>query len=145
MRRLVFALLFGLVLVPLPVHAQSVTLTVCNMGKVDIDVFVSLSNSHIRPATCVAVAESSGAMEPAYVGLAFTDARGQWGAARRFDGVPYMGVKNFPVATIHAQPRFNNRFSSASCPVDFARCLLALARPAEDPAGGSAVALKLRP
>ena len=24
------------------------------MGKVDIDVFVSLSNSHIRPATCLA-------------------------------------------------------------------------------------------
>lgn len=36
--------------------------------------FVSPSNSHIRPATCVVVAESSGAMEPAYVGLAFADA-----------------------------------------------------------------------
>jgi hypothetical protein len=99
MRRVVFALLFGLVLVPLPLHAQSVTLTVCNMGKMDIDVLVSPSNSNIRPANCVVVAKSSGAMEPAYVGLAFADARGQWGAARRFDGVPTMGVKNFPVAT----------------------------------------------
>lgn len=102
MGRLVFALLFGLVLVPLPLHARSVTLTVCNMGKVDIDVFVSPAgnafSSHIRPATCAVVAESAGATEPAYVGLAFTDSRGQWGAARRFDGVPYMGVKNFPLA-----------------------------------------------
>jgi hypothetical protein len=97
MRRLVFALLCGLVLVPLPVHAQgSVTLTVCNTGTVDIDVFVSSPpgsafSSHIRPAACAAVAESAGGTQPAYVGLAFTDSRGQWGAARRFDGVPYMG------------------------------------------------------
>ena len=97
MRRLLFALLFGLV--PLPLHAQSVTLSVCNVGKVDIDVFVSLSNSHIRPATCAVVAKSAGAMEPAYVGLAFADSRGQWGAARRFDGVPYMGVKGLPLVT----------------------------------------------
>ena len=99
MRRLAFALLFGLVLVPLPVHAQSVTLTACNMGKVDIDVFVALSSSHIRPATCAVVASTSGPMEPAYLGLAFTDSRGQYGAARRFDGVPYMGVKELPLAT----------------------------------------------
>ena len=102
MRRLVFALMSGLVFVPFPLHAQTVTLTVCNMGKVDIDVFVSPAgsafSSNVRPATCAAVAQSSGVMQPAHVGLAFTDSRGQWGAARRFDGVPYMGVKNFPVA-----------------------------------------------
>ena len=97
MRRLVFALLCGLVLVPLPVHAQgSVTLTVCNTGTVDIDVFVSGTGTHIRPATCVAVAQAAGATQPAYIGIAFTDSRGQWGTARRFDGVPYMGVKGLP-------------------------------------------------
>ncbi len=99
MRRLVCALLLGLVFVPFPLHAQTVTLTVCNMGKVDIDVFVSQAGTHIRPATCVPVAKSAGAMEPAFVGLAFADAQGQLGAARRFDGVPSMGTKNFPVAT----------------------------------------------
>ena len=78
MRRLVFALLLGLVFVPFPLHAQTVTLTVCNMGKVDIDVFVSQAGTHIRPATCTVVAASSGAMEPAYVGLAFADARASW-------------------------------------------------------------------
>jgi hypothetical protein len=42
MRRLVLALLSGLVLPPLPVQAQgSVTLTVCNAGKVAIDVLLS--------------------------------------------------------------------------------------------------------
>ena len=104
MRRLAFALLFGVALIPVPVHAQgSVTLNVCNTGAVDIDVFVSpagnVFSSHIRPATCAVVAESEGGTEPAYVGLAFTDAKGQWGAARRFNGVPYMGVKELPFAT----------------------------------------------
>jgi hypothetical protein len=99
MRSLVFPLLFGLVLVPAPVQAQSVTLTVCNIGKVDIDVFIAMSSSHIRPANCAVVARTSGSMEPAYVGLAFTDAQGQLRTARRFDRVPSMGDKNFPVAT----------------------------------------------
>jgi hypothetical protein len=95
MRRLVLALLCGFILLPLPVHAQgSVTLTVCNTGTVDIDVFVSATGTHIRPATCVDVAKAAGATQPTYVGLAFTDSRGQWGVARRFDGVPYMGGSN---------------------------------------------------
>ena len=102
MRRLLFALLLGLV--PLPVHAQgSVTLNVCNMGAVDIDVFVSpagnVFTSHIRPATCAVVAESDGGTEPAYVGLAFADAKGQWGAARRLSTFPTMGVKDIPLVT----------------------------------------------
>ena len=104
MRRLVFALLLGLVVPPVPVYAQgSVTLTVCNTGAVDIDVLVSPAgsafSSHIRPTTCAVVAESEGATEQAYLGLAFTDSRGQWGAARRFDDVPYMGVRELPLAT----------------------------------------------
>ena len=79
------------------------TLNVCNMGKVDIDVFISSAgaalSSHIRPATCAAVAESDGGMQPVYVGLAFTDSKGQWGAARRLTPFPTMGVKELPAAT----------------------------------------------
>lgn len=104
MSRLILVLLFGLALTPLAAHAQSVTLDVCDTGTIDVDVFVSragsVSNSHIRPSTCVAVAKTAGGgMQPAYLGLAFTDSRGQWGAARRFDRVPSMGVRGLPLAT----------------------------------------------
>jgi hypothetical protein len=93
MRQFVVALLFALVFAPLPLHAQSVTLDICDTGTVDIDVFVSrageVSASHIRPSTCAAVAKSAGGgMAASYVGIAFADSRGQWGAARRFDRVP---------------------------------------------------------
>ena len=116
MRRLVFALLCGLILLPLPVHAQgSVTLTVCNTGTVDIDVFVSGTGTHIRPSTCVAVAKAAGATQPTNVGLAFTDSRGQWGAARRFDGVPYMGVKDVPAGT---KPAMRMRGEPVPSPVN---------------------------
>ena len=99
MTKLVFGvvLLFGLVSVSLPLPAQgSVSLNVCNAGKVDIDVFVSqaghVSSSHIGPADCAAVAETGGAMGPAYVGFAFVDSHKQWGAARRLDLLPYLGL-----------------------------------------------------
>jgi hypothetical protein len=104
MRQFVVALLFALVLAPLPLRAQSVTLDVCDTGTVDIDVFVSragaVSSSHIRPSTCAAVAKSAGGgMEAAVLGIAFTDSRGQWGAARRFDKVPGLGIRELPLAT----------------------------------------------
>ena len=89
MRSFVFALLCGLVFIPFPLHAQSVTLNICNTGAVDLDAIFSgggqVLDSKIRPATCAAVAKSEGGgMEPSYLGLAFTDSRGQYGAARRF-------------------------------------------------------------
>jgi hypothetical protein len=89
MRRLVFALLSGLVFIPFPLHAQSVTLNICNTGTVELDAIFSgggrVLDSRIRPRTCAAVAKSEGGgMEPSYLGLAFTDSRGQYGAARRF-------------------------------------------------------------
>jgi len=100
MEKLVFraALLFALVNASLSLHAQqgSVALSVCNAGKVDIDVFVAqsgkVSSAHIGAADCASVAESVGSMRPAYVGLAFVDARGQWGAARRQDLLPDFGI-----------------------------------------------------
>ena len=88
-------LLLGLATVSLPVHAQDVDLRVCNAGTVDVDVFVSragkISSTHIGAADCATVAESAGAMGPAYVGLALVDSRGQWGAARRLDVLPDLG------------------------------------------------------
>lgn len=107
MRRLVFetVLFFGFVNFSLLLHAQgSVTLEVCNTGTVEIDAIFSgagqVFNEKIRPASCAAIAKSEGGgMESGYLGLAFTDSRGQYGAARRFDGVPYMGVKDLPAVT----------------------------------------------
>jgi hypothetical protein len=83
------ALLFSCFAISRPAHAQSVTLNVCNTGKVELDVIFSggsqVLDSKIRPATCAAVAKSErGGMAPAYLGFAFTDSRGQYGAARRF-------------------------------------------------------------
>jgi hypothetical protein len=88
MRRLVLAVLFGFV--PWTASAQgSVTLSVCNAGKVDVDVFLSragkVSGAHIGPADCATIAEGTGAMAPAYLGFAFVDSQGRWGAAKRFD------------------------------------------------------------
>ena len=104
MRQFVVALLSVLVLAPLPLHAQSVTLDVCDTGTLDLDVFVSragsVAASHIRPSTCATVAKSAGGgMEASYLGIAFADSRGQWGAARRFDKVPSLGVRELPLAT----------------------------------------------
>jgi hypothetical protein len=94
-------LLFGVFYGSPPVHAQlnisssssgTVALRICNEGKLDIDVFVSqagkMFNSHVSAATCATVSEGT---EPAYVGFAFADSRGQWGAARRLDLFPDFG------------------------------------------------------
>src|SRR5438309_6588715 len=82
-------ILFGL-LNSLPLEAQgSVSLNVCNAGKVDVDVFLSqngrVSDSHVRPADCASLAKTAGGMEPGYVGIAFADSRGQWGAVKRLE------------------------------------------------------------
>jgi hypothetical protein len=109
MVKLVFgaALLVALVTVSLPLHAQiehrtvtpeegkNAILRVCNAGKVDIDVLVAKANpvvtTHILPNTC-APAYSDTAGVPAYVGFALVDSQGQWGAARRMDFLPDLGL-----------------------------------------------------
>ena len=98
MAKLVFGatVLFALVHAPLPLQGQgSVSLNVCNAGEVDIDVLISqsgkVSSSHIGPADCAFVAQSVGSMGRTYVGLAFVDAQGKWGAARRQDLLPFFG------------------------------------------------------
>jgi hypothetical protein len=105
-------LLFAVFNAPIPVHAQSVYLLVCNAGKVDIDVFVSragnVSSSHVGSADCASVAESAGAMGTAYVGLALVDARGQWGAARRLDLLPVRGSGAWSRANQNVTVRHGN-------------------------------------
>src|SRR5258705_6464262 len=105
-------LLFGLATVPVPVYAQSVYFQVCNAGKVDVDVFVSgagkVSSSHVGPADCETVAETPGAMGPAYVGLALVDSRGQWAAARRLDLLPAFGEGVLNRATQNISVRHGN-------------------------------------
>ena len=103
MRRLALLLLPLTLSTVLPARAQTVALDVCNTGTIEIDVFVSrdgaLSSSHLEPSTCADVAKGATAeMLETYVGLAFADAHGQWGAPRRFDGVPDMGVREIPPA-----------------------------------------------
>ena len=109
MRRLVFALLSGLVFIPFPLHAQSVTLNICNTGQVELDAIFSgagqVLDSRIRPRTCAAVAKSEGGgMEPGYLGLAFTDSQGQYGAARRFAGFPTRGVRRWMRQLVAMRP-----------------------------------------
>lgn len=66
-------------------------LNVCNGGKVDFDALAQTGNAgvtsaHVVPGDCVHVYEGGGAQ--AYVGLAFNDSKGQWGAPRRLDLLP---------------------------------------------------------
>ena len=80
-------LLFGLIASQAPVFAQlTVTLGICNAGKVDVDAYFarsgsSLTTAHIKPADCGVLASSEGVMEAGFLGFGFTDEQGQWGAA----------------------------------------------------------------
>lgn len=79
---------------------RRVGLDICNAGKVDFDAFVAkqghVTSTHIAPRDCEHVYEESGA-PPAYVGLAFADSHGQWGAPRRVGLLPYLfGSDNAP-------------------------------------------------
>ena len=90
------SVLFTLILV-LPLHAQqtSVTLSICNAGKVAFDAFVVVNgevrSKHVRPATCEQPYRERTAV-PAYVGFALEDSKGQWDAVRRIDFVPALGT-----------------------------------------------------
>jgi hypothetical protein len=66
-------------------------LDICNAGKAEFDAIVarrgSVASTHLAPADCANVYDENGA-SPAYVGFAFADTRGQWGAPRRIDVLP---------------------------------------------------------
>jgi len=88
--RFLHVLLFGLIASQAPVFAQlTVTLGICNAGKVDVDAYFTRSGSvataHIKPAECGVLAKSEGAMDAGLIGFGFPDEKGLWGAARRSD------------------------------------------------------------
>jgi hypothetical protein len=101
MAKLVFGatLLFALVAVCLPLQAQqpSVSLSVCNAGKVDIDALVAkddhVTSSLIAPNTCADVYSEHVGL-PAHLGFAFVDSHGQWGTPHRFDLLPDFGSRH---------------------------------------------------
>ena len=103
MARLAFGatLLFAVVNVSLPLHARqaSVALSVCNAGKVAIDVFLAkeghVASTHVVPGDCARVYSENAGL-PVYVGFAFVDSHGQWGGARRLDLLPDFGFRNPP-------------------------------------------------
>jgi hypothetical protein len=120
MARLSFGatLLIALVNVPAPLHAQqaSVALSVCNAGKVDIDVFVAkerpVASSHIVPAACTRVYSENAGL-PAYVGFGLVDSHGQWGTARRLDLLPEFGIGVLTKADRNVSVRRGNKDVSA--------------------------------
>lgn len=97
---------------------KNVALSVCNAGKVDIDVLVAVADtlvsfengdsrrpsrsydvakqvpirsSHIVPSACARVYSENVGL-PIYVGLALVDSRGQWGTARGLHNLPDFGI-----------------------------------------------------
>jgi hypothetical protein len=88
-----------------------VGLDICNGGKVDLDALLvkqgSVASTHLAPRDCAHVYEEDGA-PPAYVGLAFVDARGQWGTARRQDLLPDFGLGVLNRANQSAPVRHGN-------------------------------------
>src|ERR1044071_3418577 len=86
-------LLFGLIANQVPVFAQlTVTLGICNAGKVDVDAYFaragSVSTAHIKPAECGDLVKTQGVMDAGLLGFGFPDEKGQWGVARRSDVAP---------------------------------------------------------
>ena len=92
-------LLLALAICLRPSHAEpgSVSLSVCNAGKVDIDALIvkdgPVVRSHVVPGGCATIyAVGNGPPASAYVGFAFVDSAGQWGTARRLDLLPDLGL-----------------------------------------------------
>jgi hypothetical protein len=88
--RFLFIALFGLLIFKVPSFAQSVSMTICNAGKVDLDAYLvqsgSVSRKHVAPAECALLAEADESMAPGTIGFGFGDAKGQqWSGARRTD------------------------------------------------------------
>jgi len=87
--------LFALAICSLPARAQqgSVALSICNMGKADVDLFVAKKSSpaersHIVVGHCARVYDAAGEPPSALIGFALVDSHGQWGPAHRLDFFP---------------------------------------------------------
>jgi hypothetical protein len=87
------ALLLGLVAGQVAFGAEpSVTLTICNAGKVDLDAYLvrpgSTLTSHIAPAKCGVLEKVDGPAKPGTIAFGFADTKGQWAGVRRTDVWP---------------------------------------------------------
>src|SRR5215467_11262052 len=87
--------------ISLPSDAQTVEVGLCNAGKVDVDVFLSISGkistAHVGPADCASIEKTKGPMGAGYIGLAFNNSHGQWGAVHRLDLLPFWGPHPVPL------------------------------------------------
>jgi len=113
-------LMLGFVGIPSFLHAQAepgqsqpnVTLSVCNPGKVDIDVLIAKANlpvtTHVVPNACADVYSESGA-PAASVGFAFTDSTGRWGTPHRLDLIPDFGLRVLTRADRNVSARRGNQ------------------------------------
>jgi len=90
----------------IPVLANSVSLTICNAGKVDLDPYLvqgaAVSTTHVKPMQCAILVQSENRMPDGYIGFGLTDAKGQWGGARRLDRVPNGGGPYDPTEGVGA-------------------------------------------
>jgi hypothetical protein len=76
---------------PLLADSGSLSFRICNAGTVEVDAFAVMNGQvvakHLVSGACALVYDDISA-PPAYLGFAFTNARGQWGAPRRLDLIP---------------------------------------------------------
>jgi hypothetical protein len=89
------ASLLLLLLAAAAVHAQTVTLSACNAGTADVEVYfaqgANVVTQHLAPAGCATLAKSDGAMTPGLVAVGFANAQGQWSAVQRLEHLPGFG------------------------------------------------------
>ena len=92
MRFRIVPVLLGMAACQLTVFADGTSVGVCNGGKAEFDAYLVAGGAtytkHVKPAECVDWAKSDGQMAPATIGIAFTDPKGQYVGAKRFDRVP---------------------------------------------------------
>ncbi len=90
--RIVPGVLFGTALWQIPVFADGTSVSACNGGKANVDVYLVTGGKTytklVKPAECVDLAQADGQMGPATIGFGFTDPKGQYVGAKRFDRVP---------------------------------------------------------
>jgi hypothetical protein len=90
--QLVSPALLAIAVCQIPVFADGTSVGVCNGGKAEFDAYLVTGSvtytKHVNPIECVYLAQSDGQMPPAMIGFAFTDPKGQYAGARRFDVLP---------------------------------------------------------
>ena len=90
--RLVSAVFFGVALCQIPAFGDGTAVGACNGGKANVDVYLVTGGKTytklVKPAECVDLAQADGQMGPATIGFGFSDPKGQYVGAKRFDRVP---------------------------------------------------------